>query len=165
LAARKKILLSGALVGWHGSGLFSTYAEYEEFWESLTPELRSKGSPNLTEDEFKKQQWEINLKWLERQRRLVGGERAHQIMDYWRQAIRCSKVEPKVMKPSMAWRPGLSDFKNIFGVKRVTAERPEDFLSPVLYDNSRAFSEQEQTLDPDCVYRDFLVAGDSRSPD
>ena len=166
LAARAKILLRGALVGWHGSGLFSSYAEYEEFWAALSPETRGKASlKNMSGAEFKQWQWEINLEWLERQKKLVGGDRPHQIMDYWRQAIRCSTIEPRVMTPSMAWRPGLADFRERFGVKRVEAESAEDFASPVLYDNSRPPAERVQALDPACVYRDLPHDGHRRSPD
>ena len=147
LGARNKYILKGAQLGWHGS-FPRTYAEFEAVFNAIPIEIRRTAKPQLSDEEYKADQWARFQSLRKRQQVLVGGAKAEAIMYKVADAVFCAENQ-RVVTPNLIWRPGISDFRKVFGVRNVYAESPDELSDPVLIKNGGAI---EKTVDRSCLY-------------
>ncbi|HBS35597.1 MAG TPA: hypothetical protein DEA50_11070 [Parvularcula sp.] len=157
LAARRKYILAGAEIAWHG-GVFPNYARFDSFWRALPADMRKPAREGQTEAEYKQSQWDRFLDFRRRQMALAGSARTEAIIYYWERAARCAGPDFRVLHPGLAWRPALNELSGKFAIKHVKAERAEDFESAVFFPGYYK-SAEAISLEPKCLYGTPFAVG------
>jgi ATP-dependent protease ClpP protease subunit len=157
LAAKKKHILAGAEVAWHG-GVFPNYERFDGFWRALPADMRRPAREGQTEAEYKQSQWDRFLDLRRRQMALAGSAKTEEIIYYWERAARCADPDIRAFHPGLAWRPALNEFRREFDIKHVKAERPEDFESALFFPGYYK-STEPIPLESKCLYSTPFVAG------
>jgi hypothetical protein len=151
LPARKKAILRGSEVGWHGGGI-RTRIEYEEYWNVNRGRILSAFGDRFSEAELKEKYWQEILRDGDREERLLNSPKSNVIdVIYWYSKARdCAPQEARQLVFPHFWRPSLRELDEVFGVKFVSAESPEDYAYPMIFTQSKPV--MRWRLDSACLY-------------